>query len=74
MAQKAFLWKVLGVKNRPKIGSKLIFFQKLKKYELIEHKRNQKKQKMEEFKKSKHFEALLRGQKNPKSGSFSGHP
>ena len=50
------------------------FFQKLKKYELIEHKRNQKKQKMEEFKKSKHFEALLRGQKNPKSGSFSGHP
>ena len=74
MAQKAFLWKVLGVKNWPKIGSKLIFIQKLKKYELIEHKRNQKKQKMEEFKKSKHFEALLRGQKNPKSGSFLGHP
>ena len=66
MAQKAFLWKVLGVKNRPKIGSKLIFFQKLKKYELIEHKRNQKKQKMEEFKKSKIFEAPLRGQKKSK--------
>ena len=71
MAKKASLWKVLGVKNRPKIGSKIIFFQK---HELIEHKRNQKKQKMEEFKKSKHFEALLRGQKNPKSGSFLGHP
>ena len=49
MAKKASLWKVLGVKNRPKIGSKIIFFQKLKKHELIEHKRNWKKQKMEEF-------------------------
>ena len=67
---------MLGVKNRPQKGSKMIFFpkKKLKEHELIEHKRNQKKQKMEEFKKSKHFEALLRGQKNPKSGSFSGHP
>ena len=74
MAQKAFLWKVLGVKNRPKIGSKLIFFQKLKKYELIEHKRNQKKQKMEEFKKSKHFEALLRGQKKSKKWIIFGAP